>query len=450
VNDDNPLTSTLTRNIRQRRGSTVCICVPLFVDKNTDKNIGLKSPCGDSNHKLLTNPCCSPTQFFHPKTGVLIKEESQKCNIHKENATQPVIYMDAMAFGMGNCCIQCTFLARDIKESRILYDQLIPICPIMLAITASTPIVRGLLADTDVRWNIIAASVDDRTPEEQKIISKSRYDSCSLYIGPSEEAKRNSDLDIKIDPWSYKTLIEAGIDERLATHVAHLFIRDPLVIYPDCEKIDDKTQSEHFENIQSTNWQTCRFKPPPASSSLGWRVEFRVMEVQLTDFENAALAVFSLLLTRVILSYRLRFYMPISKVDLNMAKAHKKDAVLTEKFYFRTNITDEKQAQIELLTVNEIMNGSEKFVGLIPLMHKYLDSMNVDISKRKILNKYIDLVSKRASGKLMTTAKYLRNFVLNHPGYKQDSVITEEIAYDLVDHAEKITNGQLRPKELLN
>src|SRR5690606_15024480 len=102
---------------------------------------------------------------------------------------------------------------------------------------------------------------------------------------------------------------------------------------------------------------------------------------------NAALAVFSLLLTRVILSYRLRFYMPISKVDLNMAKAHKKDAVLTEKFYFRTNITDEKQAQIELLTVNEIMNGSEKFVGLIPLMHKYLDSMNVDISKRKILNK---------------------------------------------------------------
>ena len=35
-----------------------------------------------------------------------------------------------------------------------------------------------------------------------------------------------------------------------------------------------------FKNIQSTNWQTMRFKPPPANSPIGWRVEFRPTEVK--------------------------------------------------------------------------------------------------------------------------------------------------------------------------
>jgi len=68
------------------------------------------------------------------------------------------------------------------------------------------------------------------------------------------------------------------------------------------------------KNIQSTNWQTLRFKPPPPNSSIGWRVEFRSMEVQLTDFENAAFAIFVVLLSRAILYFNLNFYVPISKV----------------------------------------------------------------------------------------------------------------------------------------
>jgi glutamate--cysteine ligase catalytic subunit len=36
----------------------------------------------------------------------------------------------------------------------------------MLALTAATPIYKGFLADTDVRWNQISAAVDDRTAEE--------------------------------------------------------------------------------------------------------------------------------------------------------------------------------------------------------------------------------------------------------------------------------------------
>jgi len=33
---------------------------------------------------------------------------------------------------------------------------------------------------------------------------------------------------------------------------------------------------------------TMRLKLPPSNADIGWRVEFRTMEVQLTDFENAA------------------------------------------------------------------------------------------------------------------------------------------------------------------
>jgi len=72
--------------------------------------------------------------------------------------------------------------------------------------------------------------------------------------------------------------------------------------------------SKFRQNIQSTNWQTLRFKPPPPNSEIGWRVEFRSMEVQMTDFENAAFAAFIVLLSRAILAFNLNFYIPISKV----------------------------------------------------------------------------------------------------------------------------------------
>lgn len=44
------------------------------------------------------------------------------------------IYMDAMGFGMGCCCLQLTFQACNIQEARTLYDQLTPLCPIMVVL----------------------------------------------------------------------------------------------------------------------------------------------------------------------------------------------------------------------------------------------------------------------------------------------------------------------------
>lgn len=43
------------------------------------------------------------------------------------------IYMDCMGFGMGCSCLQVTFQACNIDEGRLLYDQLTPLCPILVS-----------------------------------------------------------------------------------------------------------------------------------------------------------------------------------------------------------------------------------------------------------------------------------------------------------------------------
>lgn len=134
---------TLTANIRRRRGSKVQINMPIFHDVNTPK------------------PFIDPTI---PWDRDLFKHDKEA----KEGAALPDhIYMDAMAFGMGCCCLQITFQACNIDEGRKLYDQLAPVAPLMMALSANSPIYRGYLADVDARWNVISASVDDRTPEER-------------------------------------------------------------------------------------------------------------------------------------------------------------------------------------------------------------------------------------------------------------------------------------------
>lgn len=57
---------------------------------------------------------------------------------------------------MGNCCLQVTFQACNISEARRLYDQLAPICPVVMALSAASPVFRGYLSERDCRWNIIS------------------------------------------------------------------------------------------------------------------------------------------------------------------------------------------------------------------------------------------------------------------------------------------------------
>ncbi|RYC59500.1 hypothetical protein CHU98_g6709 [Xylaria longipes] len=438
---------TLAANIRWRRGRKVQVNVPVFHDEKTP------------------NPWKDPTVNYD------LHNWPEDDDVRNGAAPDNFIHMDAMAFGMGSCCLQITFQAKNITEGRKMYDQLSPLGPILLALTAATPIYKGFLADTDVRWNQISRAVDDRTAEElgekplkdsRWRIPKSRYASNSTYISTDPRLRPEYFYpNLVIDESIKAQLLEGGMDDLLATHFAHLFIRDPIVIFnEDLEQLD-LTKADHFENLQSTNWQHMRFKPPPAGSDIGWRVEFRPMEIQITDFENAAFSVFMVLITRAILSFDLNFYIPIVKVDENMETAHARDAVLEKKFYFRKNpfpnrtprsahasnanspVTSRPPSPVSpvedeyaLMSVDEVINGSKSeehdFPGLIPIVESYLDSVNVDVQTRCELSTYLDLVRKRASGELWTAAKWIRHFVAKHPAYKRDSVVDDEITKSLV------------------
>ena len=81
-----------------------------------------------------------------------------------------------------------------------------------------------------------------------------------------------------------------------------------------------------------------RFKPPPShDSKIGWRVEFRTMDIQMTDFENTCLIVLLGLIVNVINRYDVDFIIPITLADENMRRAHYRDAILNQKFWFNTS-----------------------------------------------------------------------------------------------------------------
>jgi glutamate--cysteine ligase catalytic subunit len=322
-------------------------------------------------------------------------------------------------------------------------------------------------------------------------IPKSRYASNSTYISTDKRLRPEYvDPDLVVDEAIRQQLVDEGMDDGLATHFAHLFIRDPIVIFSEDLKELDLTKTDHFENIQSTNWQHMRFKPPPAGSDIGWRVEFRPMEIQMTDFENAAFAVFMVLITRAILSFDLNFYIPIAKVDENMETAHARDAVLRSKFHFRKNPfptrpqrtpathtpqsssghstptmisrsptpTGPVEDEYAEMTIDEIINGSQPsaddddddqdngFPGLIPIVESYLDGVNMDVQTRCELSTYLSLIRRRASGELWTAAKWIREFVAQHPKYEHNSVVGEDITKDLVGAVIEVGERELAGK----
>jgi len=246
------------------------------------------------------------------------------------------------------------------------------------------------------------------------------------------------------------------------------------------------------------------------------------MEIQLTDFENAAFTAFIVLLTRVILTFDLNLYIPMSRVDANMQRAHSRNAAAKGKFFFRRHMaplemgdagygveyasmfsraangdggdagvdlmaspsnstngdlnaaaTDESEREIdddvsdhrkrapcapgsleensyEEMSTEQIMCGKgDYFPGLIPLILAYLDHINCDTATRNRLTAYLDFIEHRARGDLVTPATWLRNFVRNHPAYKNDSIVNDEIAYDLTKACRDIGEGRLHVPELL-
>ena len=151
---------------------------------------------------------------------------------------------------------------------------------------------------------------------------------------------------------------------------------------------------------------------------------------------------------------------------------------LKEKFFFRRNIFGNKkpaadgeaaeqdaataaaksdssdsgcgdECELAEMSVNEIVNGSERFPGCIQLIKDYLSNLDIDVDTQCTIKQYLSLIEARASGKLLTTASWIRKFVRAHPKYKQDSRISDEINYDLMWRLNLISNGQIKCPDLL-
>eukprot|EP00929_Paragymnodinium_shiwhaense_P010494 TRINITY_DN1151_c0_g1_i1.p1 TRINITY_DN1151_c0_g1~~TRINITY_DN1151_c0_g1_i1.p1 ORF type:complete len:674 (+),score=124.84 TRINITY_DN1151_c0_g1_i1:134-2155(+) len=443
-----PRFPTLAKHIRERRGSKVAIRRPLFQDVATRPSATASSPAD----AVVPHSVEAADALDH-------------------------IYADAMAFGMGSSCLQVTLQASSISESRHLYDQLAPLTPLLLALTAATPFLRGWICDDDARWGQISQSVDCRTDAERGLTSEAagderlagagvrelrqaRYGTIDCYIGEDASTASYNDLPMAMDQEHLERLKHAGLDDTLARHVAHLFARDPLVVFGDRLQLDDAQEVDHWENLQSTNWQSMRWKPPPPQrgvlsssddSHVGWRVEFRTMEVQLTDFENAAFISFVVLLSRVILDEHIDLRIPISKLEENMSASQRRDAYTQERFWFRTNTLASASAdegQYRQLTLKEIMCGTDDFRGLIALCLDYVSKSTWGVTRAK-LALYLEFIAKRAAGELRSGAACMREFVTSHPAYKQDSRVPAEAAHDLLREVTRLGRGETRCPQLV-
>jgi hypothetical protein len=249
----------------------------------------------------------------------------------------------------------------------------------------------------------------------------------------------------------------------------------------------------------------------------GWRVEFRPLEVQLTDYENAAFSIFVVLLTRCIASQGHNFYLPISYVEENVKRAQIKDAVLNQKFWIRRNaiakksivsgspqslssppahsdfdfsssssdplippspvITPHPLARTSVnyqipslddldlveLTMDEIFNGEKasdiseneenhRFPGLVPMLMDYLTSLGCDdrLYLKKELLPYFTLLSEKASGKLPTTARWIRNQLIKDPSNfnEETTSIKPEAINQLLSLCEDIGMGRVQAPDL--
>lgn len=439
-----PLTryQLLRNNISTRRVGRPETQVPIFRDEKTPLPFHDKAAGTD------------------PKQEEFIPAETEENNV----------YLEGMNLGLGSCSLQVTFQAQNEYEARWLHDQLIPLGPVMLALSAATPVWKGLLVDNDGRWQRFADCADDRTGDEMEELPQ-RWTYNRIYISQDkpfgldnecEQCLRSEGRQIKYQ------LIDGGMDEPLAVHFASILSRDPLFLTCDDIQNMDENSTNIFDLLYSGTWPTVRLKPPMDDTGPGWRVEFRPIEIQLWDSDNAAFAVFMYLVSRAITVFHLKFYLPITKVGDSMERSQRRDAVTTEKMWFRrrgwssetyertvkensamlaqdsssttTNgfiLQPDRGEDYALVTLNDIINGennsiTEPFPGLIAIVQAYLEHAGFTTSECALLQPYLDLIGQRANGKNPTPARWMRSFVAGHEDYKKDSYVSDKVCYDMM------------------
>ena len=272
------------------------------------------------------------------------------------------VYADCQVFGAGCCCLQSTFGCRNLEEATYLYDHFVVLGPLLLALTAATPCVKGTLTNFDTRWDLMSQTWDDRrngenfSPSSSSAASRAvpraveifengrvggatvstsdeksnggrpgaeadskvgfgRFYSPRVYTSEGIDTAELHDVPCSVHAEGYKLLRESGVPENLARHVSSLFVRDPLVVFEERIDLDDERDLDHWNSLNSTNWTTVRLKVPEREKGLPWRVEVRCPEIQMTDVKNAALVTLLYSLVRHLVQRRRRRQEAAEKED---------------------------------------------------------------------------------------------------------------------------------------
>jgi glutamate--cysteine ligase catalytic subunit len=65
-------------------------------------------------------------------------------------------------------------------------------------------------------------------------------------------------------------------------------------------------------------------------------------------------------------------------------------------------------------------------------MYEYMEERNYGSKQKEQLKMFLNFLVARSKGLVPTGAKYIRDFVTSHPDYKQDSIVSKKINYDLL------------------
>lgn len=369
------------------------------------------------------------------------------------HCSQSAINIGHAVESWGGCGLQATFSAHNLREVCQLHDQLIPLGPLMLALSAATPIYKGRLVGTDTRWKAMCWAGDDRKLSERPYLPP-RMGCTPMYVEETLAAWQMNDRPLESAERPKSDLHKCGVPPALATYFAHILTREPIIDFvcmPEPDDMSDLAQDLRVESLNthmSTWWPHVRLKLPVLSGvndSLPWRVEFRPMEAQPSDMENAALVVALRVLQQTIQHFNLDLKIPISEVEQNMDRANDRSAATDQIFRFAVRPLSSAHGPIPVFdgwaSLDVIFNGSgdgagQTWRGLLPLARDYLAHRNIASlhsgEQEKILGA-LDLLSARASGRVETPAKWMRRFVADR---SWESSLGEEISsrlyYDMI------------------
>ena len=128
------------------------------------------------------------------------------------------------------------------------------------------------------------------------------------------------------------------------------------------------------------------------------------------------------MLARIILKYKLNFYIPLSYVEENFSLIEKrnfKNKLFTNIFWNK----NKKNFSPEMVDIHVIIDK------LNFLIKKYIKEQDNPIE----INKYLLHIEKISNNTEDTNAEKLHNFIINHQSYKQNSEINYDITNDLIE-----------------